>query len=195
MYLSKIGYVSVDTNWAEVGLHVPMVSPPFDGHLDHCLQFDYKVWMSPHMLVNMPPPRLEVYISGSKHVYSGWMLWSSNGIGEGHVQVSIRAQTGAMYRISFVGVVGHPDTTLISVANIHMNKGNCTNLACLQEECGLKEEAYTWFPNCENAIQLQTEYNLSFTLLSFMFDHYIIIPVKWNKCHNNVLMDQDAIPF
>ena len=136
------GYMTVDTSHAAVGQHVTMSSPPFDGQEYHCLSFDYKVWVSALGLIDTPFPRLEVYIRTSRHAYSGWMLWTSNGTGEGHVQVTVQAQLGLTHRISFLGVVGNPDTTLIIVANIQLNKGICFTLDCAQEICGVNRENY-----------------------------------------------------
>ena len=132
--------MSVDTSHAAVGQHVPVSSPSFEGQGDLCLSFDYKVWVSRLGLVNTPPPRLEVYIRISRHVYSGWKLWASNGTGEGHAQLSVWAQAQWTYWISFVGVVGHPETTLISVANIRLNQDNCINPDCTQNLCGVNQD-------------------------------------------------------
>ena len=127
-----------------MGQHFPMSSPSFDGQGNHCLSFDYKVWASSLGLINMPAPRLEVYMRTSMHVYSGWKLWTSNGTGDGHVQISVWAQGGLTYWISFVGVVGHPDTTSISVANIWLHHRSCSGVFCAQDMCGSRQENYTF---------------------------------------------------
>ena len=128
----------MDTSHAAVGEHVPTSSPAFNVQENHCLSFDYKVWVSALGLENTPAPRLEVYIRISRHLFSGWKLWTSNGTGEGHAQISIRGQADSTYRISFVGVVGHPETTLISVANIQLREGSCYPFDCANEMCGIE---------------------------------------------------------
>ena len=129
------GYMSVDTRHAIVGQHIPLASPPFEAHTDNCLLFDYKVWAASHTLVDTPAPRLEVYISGSSHVYSVLKLWVSNGTGEGHMKIPIWAQPGSLQRISFVGVVGDPESTAISVAHIRLNVGRCAAVDCIYPTC------------------------------------------------------------
>ena len=127
--------MSVDTRHAAVSQHIPMVSPPFDAQVDHCLVFDFKVWASPHTLVNTPAPRLEVYLSDSSHVYSGWKLWTSNGTKEGHAQISILAQPASVQRVSFVGIIGDPESTSIRVANIQLSDDSCKVVDCAQHSC------------------------------------------------------------
>ena len=139
----------MDTSHAIVGQHAPLSSPSFDGEEDLCLSFDYKVWVSRLGLVNTPPPRLEVYIRESRHVYSGSQLWTSNGTGEGHQQISVRTQTGSPYWITFVGVVGHPDTTLITVANIQLSQDNCITFNYTDEDCGVTGRNY-FISNCKS---------------------------------------------
>ena len=146
----SIGYVTLDTSHATVGQHVPVSSPSFTGQGVHCLAFDYKVWVSRMGLVNMPAPRLELYIRISRHVYSGWKLWTSNGTGDGHIQISVQTRAKSTYWISFVGVVGHLDTTLISVANIRLNEDKCNTTDCRQEVCVV---------NQENDLSLECKYN------------------------------------
>ena len=143
------GYMSLDTSHAAVGQHVPMVSPSFDAHKNHCLLFDYKVWVSRHTLIDSPAPRLEVYISGSNHIHSGWMLWTSNGTGEGHAQILISAQPWALQTISFVGIIGDRDSTAISVANILLNEGGCRSDSCAQSSCATKGAVSIVSENCE----------------------------------------------
>ena len=99
--------------------------------------------MSQLALLTTPAPRLEVYIRTARHVYSGWKLWTSNGTGDGHAQVSVQMQADLTYWISFVGVVGHPETTLITVASIHLNQTNCTGMVGADEIYGLNENNYS----------------------------------------------------
>ena len=139
----------MDTSRAILGQHVPMSSPSFKGQGNHCLTFDYKVWVSPLGLKNMAAPRLEVNIRTSRHVYSGWKLWTSNGTGDGHTHITLWAQAGSTHWISFVGVVGHSDTTLISVANIRQNEGGCASASRVQETCWLERENYTFLSTCK----------------------------------------------
>ena len=131
-----------------MGQHVPISSPSFNGQGNHCLSFDYKVWVSRLGLVNTFAPRLELYTRTSRHVYSGWKLWTSNGTGEGHVQIPVQNQAGSTNWISFKGVVGHPDTTLISVANIRLNQDKCLNVDCAQGMCVIIQES-DFSLNCE----------------------------------------------
>ena len=144
-----IGYMTVDASHGAVGQHVPMSSPSFRGHGDYCLSFDCKIWVSALELVKTPPPRLGVYIRTSSHVHSGWQLWTSNGTGDGHTQISVHIQAGLTYWIAFVGVVGHPDTSLISVANVRLLPNNCTILVCEEEGCKLAHENLFMFLNCK----------------------------------------------
>ena len=141
--------MSLDISDAAVGQHVPMVSPSFDAHVDHCLLFDYKVWVSRHTLTDTPAPRLEVYVSGSSHVYSGRMLWTSNGTGEGHAQISISAQPWSLQRISFIGIIGDPASTAINVANILLNEGGCAAEDCAQRSCDTRDAVSTVSDHCE----------------------------------------------
>ena len=137
MVMSYIqGYIQVDEMAASIGGHIPVVSPPVDASRNYCLSFDYKVWMAKYSGDNAPPPRLEVYISQAKHVYSGLKMWSSNGTGEGHAQLSIcTTPVAVIYRVSFVGVVGDPGTTLIAVANVQLEEYSCTAAACEGTSC------------------------------------------------------------
>ena len=139
MFYIFIGYVTIHVDHAAIGEHVPMSSPPFYGEGEYCLSFNYKVWVSALGLVNAPPPRLELYIRTSRHVYSGWKLWTSNETGEGHAHISFLATARTTYRISFVAVVGHVDTTLIRVANIRLDQGSCSCSDCIQETFGSRQ--------------------------------------------------------
>ena len=134
--------MQVDTSDGAMGLHVPMLSPPFDVSKNQCLSFDYKVWVPQYIPENWPPPRLDVYISASSHVFSGWKVWGSNGTGEGHVQIPVQAEPDATFRISFVGVIGDPATTLINVANVALNSGHCESTDCNQTVCDAKTAEY-----------------------------------------------------
>ena len=130
------GYMQVEVMAATVGGHISMVSPPFDAMRNDCLLFDYKVWMAEYSSDHAPPPRLDVYLSAADHVYSGLIIWNSNGTGEGHVQLPISASPGAvLYRVSFVGVVGDPGTTLIQVANVQLEEHSCRAAACEGTGC------------------------------------------------------------
>ena len=136
----------MSTTGVAEGQRIPLSSPSFEGQGDHCLSFHYKLGVPPLGLVNAPAPRLEVYIRTSKHVYSGWELWTSNGTGQGHAQISVRTRIGWLYRISFVGVVGHPTMTSISVANIQLRHGNCMTSKCEQTMC---EFNHSFNSNCK----------------------------------------------
>ena len=130
-----LGYMSVDTSHAAMGQYIPMVSPPFHADGDYCILFDFKVWASPHTLVNTPVPELQVSMSGSKHVYSGRQLWVSNGTGEGHAQISIWALPGSVQRIGFFGIIGDLESTHISIANILLKENGCTMVDCARRNC------------------------------------------------------------
>ena len=152
--------MSVNTNHAAVGQHIPMVSPPFDAQVDHCLVFDYKVWASPHTLVNTPAPRLEVYLSDSSHVYFGWKLWTSKGTTEGHAQISIWAKPASVQRVSFVGIIGDPESTSIRVANIQLNEANCKAVDCVHHSCEASG-TITYLPvDCKFDILLEAILNI-----------------------------------
>ena len=99
--------------------------------------------MSQLALLTTPAPRLEVYIRTARHVYSGWKLWTSNGTGDGHAQITVQTQADLTYWISFVGVVGHPETTFITMASIRMNQTNCTRLFSAKEMHGLNQSNYS----------------------------------------------------
>ena len=143
----SLGYLFLRTNNAAVGQHVTTSSPSFTASGDNCLSFDYEVWGSPLGPVNTPAPRLEIYIRNSRHMYSGWKLWVLDGTGDGHAQISVRTYRGSTYWISFVGVVGHPDTSSISVANIQLKQGNCTDVDCIHGVCGVHEDNFSSISN------------------------------------------------
>ena len=129
-------YMHVDSTAAAPGRHITMLSPPFDALRDHCLLFDYKVWMAQYSSEYAPSPRLEIYLSPASHMYSGSKVWGSNSTGEGHAQIEISARPGAiLQRVAFVGVVGDPDTTLIVVANVRMEEGSCGATGCKGTLC------------------------------------------------------------
>ena len=150
--------MSVDIIHAGLGQHIPMVSPPFYAHVDHCLLFDYKIWASPHTLVHTPAPRLEIYISGSNHVYSGRKMWTSNGTGEGQVQLFVFAQPKSVQMISFVGIVGDRESTSISVANIVLNGQRCTVSDCGQHNCDGSSTVSLLSVNCKFDISSESAF-------------------------------------
>ena len=130
------GYMRIESTDAVAGRHIPMLSPPFDASRNHCLLFDYKVWMAEYSRTYAPSPRLEVYLSPSSHVYSGSLVWGSNGTEEGQAQLSLWARSGAVsHRLAIVGVIGDPATTLINIANVQLNDGNCEDTNCGETLC------------------------------------------------------------
>ena len=141
-----LGYMTLDSTEADTGRHIPMLSPPFDASRNNCLLFDYKVWMAEYSKVSAPSPRLEVYLNPSSHKYSGSLVWGSNGTGEGHVQISVWTRPGAvLQRLAFIGVVGDPSTTLISMANVQLNEGRCEEVSCGETLCSDDNGWYSLF--------------------------------------------------
>ena len=129
------GYMELRTSETTAGLYIPMISPAFEVRQNKCFLFYYNVWMSESNRQLGRSPELEVYISETSHVFSGWKVWGSNGAGEGLVQIPLWAKTGATYRISFVGIINNPSTTLIKVANAKLNQGECNSLNCDSTIC------------------------------------------------------------
>ena len=125
---------------ATVGLYIPMVSPPFTASQNYCFRFHYKVWVSESIEVLERSPELGVYLSQSSHAFSGWKVWGSNGTGEGLAQIPVWARPGALYRISFVTITYDPLNTLVKVANVKMDQGECYSLICEDPLCA--EEIY-----------------------------------------------------
>ena len=105
-----------------------MVSPAFQASHNHCLLFHYKVWMPEFTGHLRRFPELAIYISETSHVFSGSKVWGSNGTGEGLVQIPVWARSGAIYRLSFVGITISPNTTVIKLAKVELNLGNCSTL-------------------------------------------------------------------
>ena len=133
--LCFVGYMELRISETTAGLYIPMVSPAFEVRHNKCFLFHYIVWLSESNRQLGRVPELKVYISETAHVFSGWKVWGSNGAGEGLVQIPIWAKPGATYRISFVGIIDDPSTTLIKVANAKLDQGECNSLNCDSTVC------------------------------------------------------------
>ena len=131
---------------ATAGLYIPMASPAFPATQIYCFLFHYKVWISEFTKEPERLPELEIYISETSHVFSGRKVWGSDGTGEGLVQFPIQAKPGANYRISFVGLAYKPSTSLIQVASVKLNPGNCSS-SCSGIECS--DRMYDIGTKCE----------------------------------------------
>ena len=145
------------------GRHIPLVSPAFDALRNHCLVFDYKVWMAAYSYGYAPPPRLEVYLNPAVHAYSGSQIWTSNGTGEGHMKISLWARPRVvLYRVSFVGIIGDPDSTLIVIANVVLNEGSCEATACEEATCGDDTGCSSLSTDCKLLLHLSSDGNSSY---------------------------------
>ena len=129
------------------GMHIPMISAEFEASHNYCFLFHYHVWMSEISRAQTRLPELEIYISETSHVFSGRKVWGSNGPGEGLVQIPVWSKPGAIYRISFVGIANNPRSTLIKVANVTLNQGECLSLDCDSSVCA--DEIYASTSDCE----------------------------------------------
>ena len=119
------GYMELHSRGTAVGVHILMVSPSFPGLRNYCLLFRYKVWMSEFTRQRARLPELNVYISETSHVFSGWKIWGSNGTGEGLVQIPIAESPETIYRITFAGITNSPNTTTIQLAKVELNQAQC----------------------------------------------------------------------
>ena len=138
-----VGYMELHASEKTAGLHIPMVTPTFEVRRNKCFLFHYYVWMSEFNRELRRSPELEVYISETSHVFSGWKVWRSNGTGEGLVQIPIWEKPGATYRISIVGMTNNPRTTLIKVANAKLDQGECYSLKCDNTLCADEKDIST----------------------------------------------------
>ena len=196
--LPILGYMELEPRTGTVGMYAPMSTPEFYASKDHCLQFNYNLWVVDSTLTSVAPPSLEVYVRTSDHVYSGRRLWRVTGINEGRALIRISAISALSCFIDFVGIVGDPASTLIRVANVALNAGSChksdhmecsaRQYKCLNSmECISESQTCDGIPNCMDESdelspicgkQNMNTVNKSHILLSFKMTRARLVSVR-----------------
>ena len=135
--ISFIGYMELVTEAAVAGMHVPMSTPEFNGSIRHCLLFDYDVMSADRPLSAHKHSFLGVYLRTSSFVYTGRRLWFTNNTGKNHVHIQIWPASTVITFIDFVGTIADPNSTVIQIANVKLQKGLCSptgNTVCKSNE-------------------------------------------------------------